>query len=159
MTGFRLPSDIELRQLLDTLYDGDASVRTIDDMAPLSDSGGYVGTYDADDGSLAGACVCDAALATYASSALSLIPKGGAQQALADGELSAMMRSNLREVLNILSRLLMSTRTPHLRFGRVCRGDELGADAQATIEAMAARAAFAVGVPGYGSGRLWILVH
>lgn len=159
MMGFRLPSDIELRQLLDMMYDADAVVRKIDTPAELSDPLLYVGLYQADDGALGGACVCDPALATFAGAALSLIPKSAAQQALAEGELSAMMRSNLREVLNIFSRLLMNSRTPHLRFNRLSRGNELQAPEQETLGGMVARVGFEVEVPGYGSGRLWILVH
>jgi len=64
-----------------------------------------------------------------------------------DKELSEMAADNLYEVMNILSSLLMSDSTSHLKLSKV----ELGADARITGES---EEAYSLDLGAYGKGEL-----
>ncbi len=92
---------------------------------------------------------CSVALPTAAAlgCSLSMIPPGGAEGMVEDKELSGIATDNLYEVMNILSSLLMSDKTAHLKLSRV----ELGSDARIAGDA---EQAFSLDLGNYGKGEL-----
>jgi len=92
---------------------------------------------------------CSVALPTAAAlgCSLSMIPPGGAECMVEDNELSEMATDNLYEVMNILSSLLMSDGTAHLKLATV----EPGSDARFEGEA---EEAYALDLGAYGKGEL-----
>ena len=92
---------------------------------------------------------CAVALPTAAAlgCSLSMIPPGGAECMVEDKELSGMAVDNLYEVMNILSSLLMSDSTAHLKLSKV----ELGGDARIEGEG---EGVFILDLGAYGKGEL-----
>jgi len=92
---------------------------------------------------------CSVALPTAAAlgCSLSMIPPGGAEGMVEDAELSDMATDNLYEVMNILSSLLMSDSTAHLKLSAV----EKGTDARMEGEA---EEAYTLDLGAYGKGEV-----
>ncbi len=92
---------------------------------------------------------CSLALPTAAAlgCALSMIPAGGAECMVEDKELSEMATDNLYEVMNMLSSLLMSDATAHLKLARV----EPGSSARIETES---EEAYSLDLGGYGKGEV-----
>lgn len=92
---------------------------------------------------------CSVALPTAAAlgCSLSMIPPGGAECMVEDNELSEMATDNLYEVMNILSSLLMSDSTSHLKLAKV----EPGAGARIEGEG---EGAYTLDLGAYGKGEL-----
>ncbi|MFK8079977.1 MAG: hypothetical protein AB8B97_06820 [Granulosicoccus sp.] len=92
---------------------------------------------------------CSVALPTAAAlgCSLSMIPPGGAECMVEDKELSEMATDNLYEVMNILSSLLMSDKTSHLKLSKV----EPGSEARIAGEA---EEAYSLDLGNYGKGEL-----
>jgi hypothetical protein len=122
------------------------------------DSKSMAAVYVNDEGVPATACVCDLPFAAYSGAALSMIPKGGAEDAAKSGELSEMMQGNLHEIMNICSRLFMNNDTPHVKLETLY--DKISAmpeNARAMIDAATGRSDFKVSIPGYGDGHVSFL--
>lgn len=116
----------------------------------------YVATYVNGAGTLVAICALDLAFAAYAGAALSGIPAAAAKDAIAEKTITDNMAENVSEVMNIMSRVFMSDKSPHLRFQKLCRPGE---DA-AVINAFAAtgRCDVGVSIARYGSGSLSFLL-
>ena len=107
----------------------------------------YSGVFVDDDDVVVASCDCDMATAAALGCALSMIPPGGAEGMVEDGELSAMASDNLYECMNMFSSLLMADGSGHLRLVRVER-------AAPDIDGGPAEAAFALELGRYGKGAL-----
>ncbi len=123
------------------------------DVSPSSDSREthYVGIFVNDEDQPVAAISCDLQFAAYAGSALSMIPVGGAEDAIAENSPSETMTANLQEVMNICSRWFMNSDSPHLRLIAVQTTDEISADVQ-TVVAADKHLEFNVEIPNYGQG-------
>ncbi len=154
---YLLPNDSETVGVLSMLY-GDVSVRQTDDtMDPKSAS--LYGLYVNEENKPVAACVVDKEFAAYAGAALSMIPKGGAEDAAESGEIPQSMQENVYEVMNICSRLLMGDDTPHLRLAEMFPDyAQLPEDARQLLEQPVEKRAFEVEVPNYGKGRMALVV-
>ncbi len=91
---------------------------------------------------------CSVALATAAAlgCSLSMIPPGGAEGMVEDKALSDMATDNLYEVMNILSSLLMTSGSAHLKLSKVEVGD--------SHIAGEAEEVFTLDLGNYGAGEL-----
>lgn len=69
-------------------------------------------------------CSCDLKTAAALGCSLSMIPPGGAEAMVEDGELTNNATDNLYEVMNIFSSLLMSDRSSHLKLSTLNVGAE-----------------------------------
>ncbi|WP_030176283.1 hypothetical protein [Spirillospora albida] len=99
----------------------------------------------------------DLPLAAFAGAAIGLIPKGGAEAAVEDGELSPMLADNVREVLNIFASTLNNLDLPHLKLHQTFMPGEVPPqDATARLLALGARLDLSVEIGGYGTGRFWL---
>jgi hypothetical protein len=96
--------------------------------------------------------------AAYAAAALSLFPKSKAQDSIAARSLGEPLDENLREVLNVLSRLLNLPGEEHFRLRRVIRQEgRLPAEIPVGTGGLVNRLDFEIGIDGYGEGRMTIV--
>jgi hypothetical protein len=104
-------------------------------------------------------CVMDLPLAAWTGGALALLPPGGVQDVVEeDGELTAMLTEALHEVVNVLSALFNVPGAPHSKLYQLyAPGDDLPGDIAGMLAAFN-RLDLAVEVPGYGKGRLSLVV-
>ena len=152
------PNDAQLQEMLGMLFGNDLKINPGDPVATDADSKSIVAVFVSADGSPATACFCDLPFAAYCGAALSMIPKGGAEDAANSGELTEMMRGNLNEIMNICSRLFISNDTPHVKLETLYdRAGELPDNARAMVDATTGRSDFKVLIPGYGEGHISFL--
>ena len=104
-------------------------------------------------------CVLDLGASAYTGAALALLPPGGAQDAVEeDGELTSMLTEALHEVVNVLSAMFNTPGAPHSKLHKLfVPGDEIDPDIAGMLAAFN-RLDLAVDVPGYGKGRLSLVV-
>ena len=153
-TSYYLPNDKETLGVLSMLYGDDIKVAKDDDSLAIEDSKLY-GLYVNSEGDPVGVCLCDTKFAAYAGAALSMLPPGGAEDAADSGDISATMKENVYEVMNICSRLLMSDDTPHLKLENMYNDvAELSDEAIEMIKTAESSSHFGVDIPNYGKGRL-----
>ena len=158
-TSYCLPKVADVKEMLNMMFGGDAAVKSGRALDIKAGTGALVAIYVADDGAPVAASACDISFAAYAGSSLSLIPAGSAKDAAKTGALSDVMMGNLNEIMNILSRLLMDTNTPHLKLDSLYRDPkQLPDNTSAMIARPKGRVDYEVTVPRYGSGRLSFLV-
>ncbi len=155
-TAYPLPDASKVRSMLGLLFEG-LEVRVGKSFAVVPASGCWVALYIGDGGAAVGACIVDAALAANASAALSMLPLGIAKEAAASKLLTDAMVDNLREVLNICTRLLMSEGSPHLRLADIHRCNALPPNVAALLGAYKGRIDFELNVPKYGPGNLAVI--
>lgn len=103
-----------------------------------------------DDDGLAALCECDAPFLAFSGAALSMMPKGGAEDMIADGDFSKSILENFYEVMNICSRLIMSDNSLHIRLANIVRGDEVKSENEALSPGQSI--AFKIRIPKYGDG-------
>jgi hypothetical protein len=103
--------------------------------------------------------VVDLPLAVYTGAAIGLLPPGGAQDLVADGELPKNHRENAAEVLNIMASLFNTPGSPHLRlYSTHAPGEALAADVAANLAKKGGRVDYSVDVKGYGKGALAVVL-
>lgn len=107
----------------------------------------HTAVYVNGDGESVATCAFALPTAAALGCALSMIPAGGAECMVEDKELSEMATDNLYEVMNMLSSLLMSDSTAHLKLARVDPGSS------ARIEAESEEA-YMLDLGGYGKGEV-----
>ncbi|MCB1754028.1 MAG: hypothetical protein KDJ38_00815 [Gammaproteobacteria bacterium] len=155
MSNFIIPKKLEVQQMLGMLYDGEIDVEESDVLSTDAGSKTRVAVYIDDNDQPVCACTCDFPFTAYAGGALTKIPKAGAEEAANNGDFSEMMLSNLNEVMNICSRLFMSSKTPHLRLDKTYgTPDEAPETVTGMLSGTLAKAGFQVKIDGYGSGKL-----
>jgi hypothetical protein len=103
-------------------------------------------------------CVLDLAASAYTGGALALLPAGGCQDAVGEGELTALQLEALHEVVNVLSALLNTPGAPHSKLHRLYGpGEDLPGDVAGML-AFLNRLDLALEVPGYGKGGLSLVL-
>ncbi len=156
-TLYPVPKEQEVEEIFAMLY---GSELTLGSGEPLSieDASSMIAVYIDDEGKPSTACACNYNFAAFAGSALTKIPVGGAEDAADSGDFSEMMLSNLHEIMNICSRLFMTSSSPHLKLDTVYKKLE---DAPEEVKALFAsteeRADFNVEIPNYGNGSISFL--
>ena len=99
----------------------------------------------------------DLPLTANVGAAIGLIPPGGAEACIEDGEISKLIGENIREVLNVLGSLLNQEGMAHLKLHQMfLPGESPPLDAIAHIKAIGRRVDLRVDVAGYGGGKLSI---
>jgi len=155
-TRYPLPDLAKVKHMLGLLYDGlEVKPGKKFDVAPAS--GCWVGLYVGDDGAPVAACVADVALAVNSSAALSMLPPGVAKDAAKSKELTEVMVQNLREIMNICTRLLMDDASAHLRLDSVYPAKALPPGATQLLAGVKGRVDFELNVPKYGPGTLAVV--
>ncbi|NNM61387.1 MAG: hypothetical protein HKM03_04400 [Steroidobacteraceae bacterium] len=150
---YPLPDAALVREMFGVLFDG-LTVKPGPkfDLGPKSSS--YCAVYVTDENAPGAFCVCDMAFAANAGAALSMLPPPVAKEAAKNRVLNEVMSANLREVMNIATRLLLRENTPHLRLEEVYPVAALPAAAQAALAAAPHRVDFETSLGKYGVGML-----
>jgi hypothetical protein len=155
-TAYPLPDGPKIAELLGLLFDGlEVKAGGTFDQTPAG--GAWFGVFVSDTGAPVALCGADANLAATFGAALSMLPVGMAKDAAKTRELTGVMIDNMREIMNICSRLVMDTTSPHLKLDQVYPGKSLPAPATALLGAPNGRKEFQVQLPKYGGGVLTFL--
>ena len=155
-TLYPLPDGPKIKSILGLLFD-DIDVKAGGKVDTTPASGTYVGVYISDAGAPVALCACDANLAANWSAALSMLPVGVAKEAVKNRALTDVMMGNLREIMNICTRLVMSENSPHLRLDDVYPVPALPPAALALVGQARGRSDFHIAVPKYGGGVLALM--
>jgi hypothetical protein len=147
----------QVKELFGMLFDA-LAVKPGAKLDVSAKSGCYFGVYVTDDGAPGAIIACDIAFAANSSAALSMLPPNVAKEAVKSRQLTEVMVANLREVMNIGTRLVLTEGSPHLRLDQVCAGPGLPPAAVALLGAIKGRVDFEIGLGKYGSGLFAILV-
>jgi hypothetical protein len=119
--------------------------------------GAWFGVFIDHSGAPVALCGADVGLAASLSSALSMLPPQAAKEALRSRELTAGMCENLREVMNICTRLVLDSTSPHLKLDRLYSAKALPAAVATLLASASGRREFNLQLPRYGGGILSVL--
>src|SRR3982074_1731618 len=155
-TAYPLPDGPKIIDLLGLLFDGlEVKAGGNFDQAPAG--GAWFGVFVTDSGNSAALCGADANLAATFGAAFSMLPVGVAKDAAKTRELTAVMIDNMREIMNICSRLVMDAASPHLKLDQIYPAKSLPAPAAALLGAPSGRREYQVQMPKYGGGVITFL--
>lgn len=155
-TLYPLPDVARVKSMLGMLFDGlEVKQGGKLDTAPTANA--YFAVFVGDDGKPGALCACDLPLAANIASALSMLPPAAAKDAAKSKQLTDVMLANLREVMNICSRLLIVDGSPHLKLDQVYEAKAVPAPAMAIVSGAKGRVDFEIGVAKYGPGVMSVL--
>lgn len=142
---YQKPDANQFSEMLQMFVGPAASAKDAEAVASADFS--HTAVYINKDGDTVATCSVPLPTAAALGCSLSMIPPGGAECMVEDKELSEMATDNLYEVMNILSSLLMSNSTSHLKLDKVVPGS----DAKIAGEA---EEAYDLDLGAYGKGEL-----
>lgn len=155
-TAYPLPNAPKIVQMLGLLFDGlDVKPGGTFDQTPAG--GAWFGVFVADSGEPVALCGADANLAASFGCAFSMLPVGMVKEAAKSRDLTGVMIDNIREIMNICTRLVMDASSPHLKLEQIYSSKSLPAPASALLGAPKGRCEFQVQLPKYGGGVLTFL--
>ena len=156
MSKHPVPDAAMVKDLLGFLFDG-LTVKTAPKLDISPGSGSFLAVYLADDGAPVALGACNIGFAANAGAALSMLPPNAAKDAVKSKLLTPAMNDNLREVMNICSRLMMRDGSAHLRLDQVYQANALPPPAAAVVSSMTGRVDLEVTLGKYGPGALSVL--
>jgi len=142
---YKKPDAAQFTDMLQMFVGPAAEAQDADSVASSDFS--HTAVYINQDGETVATCAVALPTAAALGCSLSMIPPGGAECMVEDKELSEMATDNLYEVMNILSSLLMSDSTSHLKLAKVVPGSD------ARIEGESEKA-YSLDLGAYGKGEL-----
>jgi hypothetical protein len=155
-TAYPMPDVPKIVQMLGLLFDGlEVKLGGTFDQTPAG--GAWFGVFVADSGEPVALCGADANLAACFGAAFSMLPVGVAKDAAKHRELTDVMIDNMREIMNICTRLVMDATSPHLKLDQIYQSKSLPVPAAALLGAPKNRREFQVQLPKYGGGVLTFL--
>lgn len=155
-TAYPLPDVAKVKQVLGMLFDGlDVKPGGTFDQTP--GGGAWFGVFVGDGGTAVALCGADVNLAASLGAALSMLPPGAAKDAAKSRELTGTMTDNLREIMNICTRLVMNDTSPHLKLQQIYSVKSLPAPSAAILGAPQGRIEFQVQLAKYGGGVLTLV--
>lgn len=155
-TAYPLPDVRKVQDILGMLFDG-LDVKAGGAFDQTTAGGAWFGVFIDDTAQPVALCGADAALTAGLAAALSMLPLAAAKEAAKSRELSDVMRENLREVMNICTRLALDATSPHLKLEQVYPVKALPPAAAAVLAKPAGRREFGLQLPRYGGGVLSLL--
>lgn len=155
MATYPMPNEKKVLGILENLFDG--IVVAPGKSFELVEAKSMVGVYVNDGGQPVAACATDLALSAVAGSALSMLPTPVCKEAVTSGTLTDSMKENLKEIMNIFSRLLMDDFSAHLKLSSMHPARGLPRPAAMMLLEVRNRAHFKITVPRYGSGYLSVM--
>ena len=160
MEKFAVPDAMDISRLFAMLISDDVEVEPAAESDSGVGNGAYVGNYVATtNDETAAVCVFDIDLAAYTGASLTMLPADVAKEAIADKELTKIMRDNVYEVMNIVSRSLMNKNTPHLKLEKLYAEADAPDSVKQLLSSAGERCVFKVTVPNYGVGHLSVFVN
>jgi hypothetical protein len=155
-TAYPLPDELKTKQLLELLFDGlDVKPGGKFDSTPTG--GAWFGVFVSDSGAPVALCGADVNLTAIFGAAFSMLPVAAAKDAAKSRDLTPVMIDNVREIMNICTRLVMDNASPHLKLDQVYPRKSLPAAAVTLLSAPAGRREFQLQLPKYGAGVLSVL--
>jgi hypothetical protein len=155
-TAYPLPDGAKIVQILGLLFDGlEVKPGGTFDQTPAG--GAWFGVFAADSGAPVALCGADVNLAASFGAALSMLPVALVKEAAKSRELSPVMIENVREIMNICSRLVLDSTSLHLKLDQVYPSKSLPAAAAAILSAPQGRREFQIQLPKYGGGVLTLV--
>ena len=157
MAATTLPTAKDVRDLLEALLGRDVD---LSDGRRLADAtAAMVGVYVDDRLGMRALVMMNLHLAATVGSAIGLMPVGGVEAAIEDGELLGVQQDNAAEVLNVVASLFNVGDAPHLRlYATSGPGEAAPDDVVAAVTELGGRADWCVGVKGYPGGLLSVLL-
>jgi hypothetical protein len=153
-----LPAPKDVRDMLAGLVGRNVTVSPGAPVTPAPDRPVAVAVYVAPDMSVNALCLLDLGAAAYTAGGLALLPPGGCQDSVEEGELSALQLEALHEVVNVLSALYNVAGAPHSRLHRLyAPGEEVAGDLAGMLAGYN-RIDLDVEIQGYGKGSLSLVV-
>lgn len=153
-----LPSGVEVRELLNGLFDRPVTVH--EEPTPVLPGRGVcvVGSYVDDTGGVRALAMTDLTLGCCLGAALALVPMPRVTEAMEGGVVPVDLADNTQEVLNIAASLFNSA-AAHLKLRAVQVAPEpVSDDVVAFLRGAPHRTDLTVEVPGYGTGVLVLLL-
>src|SRR5450631_3882461 len=128
MTAYPLPDGAKIVQILGLLFDGlEVKPGGVFDQTPAG--GAWFGVFVADGGEPVALCGADVNLAASFGAAFSMLPVAMVKEVAKSRELTSVMIENVREIMNICTRLMMDVSSLHLRLEQVYPAKSLPAAA------------------------------
>jgi hypothetical protein len=158
MSTVLLPAPKDVRDMLAGLVGRNVTVSPGAPVTPSPDRPVAVAVYVAPDMSVNALCLMDLAASAYTAGGLALLPAGGCQDSVEEGELSGMQAEALHEVVNVLSALFNVPGAPHSKLHKLyVPGEEVAGDLAGMLAGFN-RIDLVVEVQGYGKGSLSLVV-
>jgi len=153
-----LPTTKAIKDILDGLLGRNVAVRPAKPITRAEAAAGVLARYLDDHDRLRAVAAWDLGAGANVGAAVGLFPRGAAEAALEDGELSGNLLENLSEVSNVLAQAFNVPGAPHVRLAdnTVDRVDGAPDDALELLYAPEERLDLEVDVEDYGGGRLAI---
>jgi hypothetical protein len=155
-TQYPLPDQKKVEDILGLLFDG-LEVKTGGAFDQTPAGGAWFGVFISDVGEPVALCGADAALAASVGAALSMLPPNAAKEAAKAKQLTSVMIENIREVMNICTRLVMDGGGAHLRLEKCYDVKTLPQPAAKFLTGAAGRREFQLQLPKYGGGVLSLI--
>lgn len=161
MSDIPLPLQEAVRDLLGDLLSRGCAVDKSEDRLELSpDVPAVVAAYVDTDDVVAGVALADLPFACRSGSALVMMPTTVADEALEAEQIDGDMLDCFKEVANVLSRLMNSPETPHVKLGAMFRtGELIPGPVRSLLRDATRRRDFAVTIEEYGDGRLSVITR
>ena len=158
MNTVLLPAPKDVRDMLAGLVGRNVTVSPGAPVTPAPKRPVAVAVYVATDMSVNALCLLDLGAAAYIAGGLALLPPGGCQDSVEEGELSALQLEALHEVVNVLSALYNVAGAPHSRLHKLyAPGEEVAGDLAGMLAGYN-RIDLDVEIQGYGKGSLSLVV-
>ncbi|HEY9555715.1 MAG TPA: hypothetical protein VIR58_03210 [Acidimicrobiales bacterium] len=155
---YPVPIQEDIRDLLVDLLGRPVVIDKVEGRDLTEDPPALIAEFSTDDGEPGVLCAMDAPFTLRCGAALAMVPLPVVEEALRRDELPESLVENVREVANILARLLNSPSTPHLRLHALHQlPTELTPAVEALLGSPEFRRDFALTIEGYGNGRLSLL--
>jgi hypothetical protein len=155
-SAYPLPDVAKVNEILGLLFDGlDVKLGGSFDQSPAG--GAWFGVFVADSGEPVALCGADVNLAANFGAAFSMLPVNAAKEAAKTRELTSVMTENVREIMNICTRLVMDNNSAHLKLDQIYSVKTLPAPAAALLAPSARRREFQLQMPKYGGGVLTLI--
>lgn len=132
----------------------------IKDVPPVKVADGFysVATYDREDGTIGAACAMDLQLSASLAAALTLVPKGVADESIRAKKLDEVLEENLQEVFNVSGRFFNGPKSPRVIL--TWRGKPpLPPAAQKLFTSAPTRITMEISVTGYLAGKLVLVAN
>jgi hypothetical protein len=153
---YPLPDVAKVIEILGLLFDGlEVKQGGTFDQTPAG--GAWFGVFISDGGDPVALCGADVNLAANFGAAFSMLPVNAAKEAAKARELTSVMTDNVREIMNICTRLVMDSTSAHLRLDQIYSVKTLPGPAAALLTAASRRREFQLQIPKYGAGVLTLL--
>lgn len=149
-----VPAAKDVRDLLAELLDRPVTVCPGRRVMPTRDEPVSIATYVDGARSLNALCLMDLRLSGYLAGALALLPPGGVQDALDEGEFGSSWFEALHEVANVLSKVVNTPGAPRCRLQDFHAPGAYVPDELLVSASGFERLDLVVEVPGYGKGSM-----